>query len=97
MSTVPYATLHPTGQKMPQVGMGTWKLDKAICEQTIYEAIKLGYRHFDGACDYGNEVEVGNGLKRAITEGLVKREEVFITSKVRVAESLRRIKNACER
>lgn len=83
MSAVPYVTLS-TGQKMPQVGMGTWKLDTDICEQTIYEAIKSGYRHFDGACDYGNEVEVGRGLKKAIDKGLVKRGDVFITSKVRV-------------
>ena len=82
MSASPYITLHPTGQRMPQIGMGTWKLDQDLCSQTIYDAIKLGYRHFDGACDYGNEVEVGQGLKRAIDDGLVKREDVFVTSKV---------------
>ncbi|KAI0348525.1 Aldo/keto reductase [Trametopsis cervina] len=80
--TTPYVTLYPTGQKMPQVGMGTWKLDNNICEQTIYDAIKAGYRHFDAACDYGNEPEVASGLKKAIAEGIVKREDVFITSKL---------------
>lgn len=80
--TTPYLTLKPTGQKMPQVGMGTWKLDNNLCEEAIYQAIKAGYRHFDAACDYGNETEVGLGLKKALTEGLVKREDLFITSKV---------------
>lgn len=89
MSATPSITLNPTGQKIPQVGMGTWKLDKDLCAPTIYEAIKLGYRHFDGACDYGNEVEVGQGLKQAIDDGLVKREDVFITSKVCYAPSER--------
>lgn len=79
---VPYVTLYPTGQKLPQVGMGTWKLDNSLCEETIYQAIKLGYRHFDAACDYGNEVEVGLGVKKAIQEGIVRREDLFITSKV---------------
>ncbi|KAI0815081.1 NADP-dependent oxidoreductase domain-containing protein [Irpex lacteus] len=80
--TTPYITLHPTGQKLPQVGMGTWKLDNNLCEETIYQAIKIGYRHFDAACDYGNEAEVGLGLKKAIQEGIVKREDLFITSKL---------------
>ncbi|KAI0695125.1 NADP-dependent oxidoreductase domain-containing protein [Cytidiella melzeri] len=81
MST-PYLTLHPTEQKIPQVGMGTWKLDNNLCEETIYQAIKVGFRHFDAACDYGNEVEVGLGVKKALDEGLVKREDLFITSKL---------------
>lgn len=39
-----------TGQQMPQVGMGTWKLDTATAADDIYNAIKDGYRLFDGAC-----------------------------------------------
>lgn len=85
--SVPYVTLYLTGQKLPQVGMGTWKLDNNLCEETIYQAIKLGYRHFDAACDYGNEVEVGLGVKKAIEEGIVRREDLFITSKVRTSTS----------
>jgi D-xylose reductase len=42
----------------------------------VYDAIKAGYRLFDSACDYGNEKESGEGLKRAIAEGIVKREDV---------------------
>ncbi|KAK3214258.1 hypothetical protein GRF29_28g2522865 [Pseudopithomyces chartarum] len=70
------------GNKMPQVGFGLWKVDNKTCADQVYEAIKTGYRLFDGACDYGNEVESGEGIARAIKEGLVKREDLFITSKL---------------
>lgn len=71
-----------SGHDMPQVGFGLWKVDNAICADTVYEAIKAGYRLLDGACDYGNEVECGQGVARAIKEGIVKREELFIVSKL---------------
>ena len=44
--------------------------------QTVYNAIKAGYRLLDGAGDYGNEKEAGEGLRRAIADGIVKREDV---------------------
>lgn len=44
--------------------------------ETVYEAIKAGYRLLDGACDYGNEKEAGEGVRRALNEGIVKREEL---------------------
>ncbi|KAB5578475.1 aldo/keto reductase [Coniochaeta sp. 2T2.1] len=71
-----------SGKEMPQVGFGLWKVDNAIAPDVVYNAIKAGYRLFDGACDYGNEVECGQGVARAIKEGLVKREELFIVSKL---------------
>jgi D-xylose reductase len=71
-----------SGYDMPQVGFGLWKVDNAVCADVVYKAIKAGYRLFDGACDYGNEVECGKGVARAIQEGLVKREELFIVSKL---------------
>ncbi|KAL2023488.1 hypothetical protein VTK56DRAFT_2484 [Thermocarpiscus australiensis] len=71
-----------SGYDMPQVGFGLWKVDKAIAADVVYNAIKAGYRLFDGACDYGNEVECGQGVARAIKEGIVKREELFIVSKL---------------
>lgn len=49
---------------------------------TVYNALKAGYRLLDGAADYGNEKECGQGLRRAIEDGIVKREEVFIVSKL---------------
>ena len=67
---------------MPQVGFGFWLLPKDITANIGYEAIKAGYRCFDEACDYGNEKECGEGLKKAIDEGIVKREDMFITSKL---------------
>jgi D-xylose reductase len=71
-----------SGYDMPQVGFGLWKVDNAVASDVVYNAIKAGYRLFDGACDYGNEVECGQGVARAIKEGIVKREELFIVSKL---------------
>ncbi|CAG8948882.1 hypothetical protein HYFRA_00002006 [Hymenoscyphus fraxineus] len=71
-----------SGYDMPQVGFGLWKVDNATCADTVYNAIKVGYRLFDGACDYGNEKEVGEGIARAIKDGLVKREDLFLVSKL---------------
>ncbi|KAL3423458.1 xylose reductase (aldo/keto reductase) [Phlyctema vagabunda] len=71
-----------SGFDMPLVGFGLWKVDNATCADTVYNAIKTGYRLFDGACDYGNEKEAGQGVARAIKDGLVKREELFLVSKL---------------
>nr|AGI78928.1 xylose reductase [Kazachstania humilis] len=70
------------GLKMPLVGLGCWKIPNAVCADQVYNAIKLGYRLFDGATDYGNEVEVGQGIKRAIDEKIVTRADLFIVSKL---------------
>jgi diketogulonate reductase-like aldo/keto reductase len=53
-----------------------------VCADMVYEAIKAGYRHLDGAAAYGNEKEVGQGIKRALDEGIVKREDLFVTTKL---------------
>ncbi|KAJ9192432.1 hypothetical protein DTO166G4_2970 [Paecilomyces variotii] len=71
-----------SGYDMPRVGFGLWKVANDTCADQVYNAIKAGYRLFDGACDYGNEVEAGQGVARAIKEGIVKREELFIVSKL---------------
>ncbi|KAK2742463.1 NAD(P)H-dependent D-xylose reductase (XR) [Myotisia sp. PD_48] len=71
-----------SGYDMPMVGFGLWKVDNETCADQVYNAIRTGYRLFDGACDYGNEVEAGRGVARAIEEGLVKREDLFIVSKL---------------
>jgi len=70
------------GKQMPLVGFGLWKVTNETCADQVYNAIKTGYRLFDGACDYGNEVEAGQGVARAIKEGIVKREELFLVSKL---------------
>ncbi|EPS27984.1 putative NAD(P)H-dependent D-xylose reductase xyl1 [Penicillium oxalicum] len=71
-----------SGFEMPLVGFGLWKVNNDTCADQVYNAIKAGYRLFDGACDYGNEVEVGQGVARAIKDGLVKREDLFLVSKL---------------
>ena len=53
---------------MPAVGLGTWKIAKDQVGEATYQAIKAGYRLIDEACDYGNEKECGEGLKKAIDE-----------------------------
>ncbi|KAL0666473.1 hypothetical protein Bca4012_029177 [Brassica carinata] len=67
-----------TGAKLPSVGLGTY----ALVSSTIEQAIKIGYRHIDCASMYGNEKEIGSVLKKVIDDGFVKREELFITSKL---------------
>ncbi|KAG7111321.1 hypothetical protein HYQ44_009516 [Verticillium longisporum] len=71
-----------SGHEMPLVGFGLWKVPRETCADTVYNAIKVGYRLFDGAYDYQNEKEAGEGIQRAIKEGLVKREDIFITTKL---------------
>jgi D-xylose reductase len=46
------------GHEMPQVGFGLWKVDNATCADTVYNAIKTGYRLFDGACGEYNPLEI---------------------------------------
>ena len=67
---------------IPPLGFGLWKLAPEACADAVYEAIKAGYRHLDGACDYGNEAAVGRGLARALGDGLCRREDLWITSKL---------------
>lgn len=59
---------------------GLWRLDNP--EETVYQAIKNGYRRLDSACDYGNEEATGRGIRRAIEEGICTREDLFITTKL---------------
>lgn len=77
----PYVMLN-SGYKMPVLGLGTWTQNDATAAQSVYEAIKDGYRLIDTALYYGNQVGVGKGVRRAIDDGLVTREEVFVTSKI---------------
>ncbi len=67
---------------MPSVGLGLWKIDPANVAQAVFDAIKAGYRHLDSAADYGNEAQVGEGIARAIGEGLCTRDELWVTSKL---------------
>ncbi|XP_028765713.1 NADP-dependent D-sorbitol-6-phosphate dehydrogenase [Neltuma alba] len=70
------------GFKMPIIGLGVWRMQGQEIRDLIINSIKLGYRHFDCAADYQNEAEVGDALAEAFKTGLVKREDLFITTKL---------------
>ena len=76
-----YVTLN-SGYKMPILGIGTWTLDNDEAQNSVYWALKDGYRLIDTARYYRNEVGVGKGIAQAIEEGIVTREEIFVTSKI---------------
>lgn len=81
------AVLAPTirlssGYDIPVVGLGTGGIHDDA--QTVKYAIDCGYRHFDTALVYHNEIEVGKGINAKIDEGVVKREDIFITTKVEI-------------
>ncbi|XP_030943888.1 NADP-dependent D-sorbitol-6-phosphate dehydrogenase-like [Quercus lobata] len=71
-----------SGFKMPLVGFGVWRVEGKDIKDLVINAIKIGYRHFDCAADYKNEAEVGEALAGAFQSGLVKREDLFITTKL---------------
>lgn len=66
------------GYNIPTIGFGTWQISDDVVEQCVLDAINCGYRHIDTAVAYGNEKGVG----RALSKCHLKREELFITSKI---------------
>jgi diketogulonate reductase-like aldo/keto reductase len=82
MSTAPSAIL-ANGISIPQLGLGVYQTGRGrASEDAVTWALEAGYRHIDTAAMYGNEAEVGAALKRAIAAGLVRREDVFVTTKL---------------
>lgn len=83
---MPCCKLTPTfelnnGVKIPKIALGTWQSDPGRVRDAVRHALIVGYRHIDCAFVYGNEAEVGEGLKQAFAAGL-RRQDVFITSKL---------------
>ena len=75
-----------TGAKMPIIGFGVFQIPQDTTTQIVLDAIRAGYRSFDTAASYGNEKAVGEAIAQAIAEGLITREELFITSKILVQD-----------
>lgn len=70
------------GYHIPQLGLGTWQSPPGEVRQAVLEALRLGYRHIDCAWVYRNENEIGDAIAEAIDAGILKREELFVTSKL---------------
>jgi len=76
---------HVDGHAIPLLGFGTWMLEPDDARRMVREALRIGYRHIDTAWIYKNEAAVGAGIRDAIDEGLVRREDVWLTTKIWVA------------
>ena len=81
IQNVPTVKLN-NGYEMPMLGIGTYSLHDETCVNSIYTAIQYGYRKIDTAYMYGNEKEVGEAVRKAIEDGIVTREEMFVTTKL---------------
>lgn len=87
-----------SGDRLPAVGLGLWKIPRPDTAALVRAAIAAGYRHFDAACDYGNEREAGVGLQAALAAGLCRRDELWITSKLwNTYHRAEHVRMACER
>jgi len=82
MATSSARTIALADTTPPAMGLGLWKVARPDAPGLVEEAIRDGYRHIDSACDYGNEVEAGEGIRAALQKGLCRREDLWITSKL---------------
>lgn len=82
-----YYTLN-SGHKIPSFGLGTWLSKPGEVGKAVEQALKNGYKLIDCARMYHNEDEIGQTLERCFKEGVVKREDIFITSKLWFVKSI---------
>lgn len=83
---------------MMSPGLGTWKIPNETTAGVVEMALRMGYRHLDCAADYGNEQEVGEGMKAAFDAGVVRRDDVFVTSKLwNTDHRPEHVRGACEK
>ncbi len=87
----------PQAVAPPPVGLGLWKIEPSAVAGLIEEAVRIGYRHLDSACDYGNEAEAGVGIGRVLAGGC-RRDDLWITSKLwNTFHAPEHVRPACER
>ena len=67
---------------LPAIGYGTYQMTNEEVETYLFEAFRMGYRHVDTAESYNNELGVGRAIQRAMSELGLKREEIFVTTKL---------------
>ncbi|MNI29226.1 Glyoxal reductase [compost metagenome] len=82
---MPYSdqpTVTASGVEIPLLGLGTWQLEPDDARRMVREALRIGYRHIDTAWIYRNEKAVGEGIADAVAEGIVTRDDVFVTTKI---------------
>ncbi len=76
------------GVTMPPIGYGVFRMTNTEeCENAVVQAVKTGYRLIDTAAAYENEAAVGKAIKRVIAEGIVKREDLFVTTKLWITDT----------
>lgn len=84
--------------RLPLLGLGTWKSNPGEVYDAVRTAINAGYRHIDCAAVYGNEAEIGNAFADAFSAGDVRREELWVTSKLwNTAHKENQVKPALEK
>ena len=74
-----------SGHRIPCIGFGTWGADHFSANEiadSVKIALEIGYRHLDCASVYGNQLEIGQVLNDTFSNGIIKRDELFITSKI---------------
>jgi 2,5-diketo-D-gluconate reductase B len=86
-------TIEIQGTSVPAVGLGTWQITGSACTEAVRDALELGYRHIDTARAYGNEREVGEGIRASA----IPREDIFLVTKVPPSDAApERVRASCE-